>query len=636
MNRFVNSILVFVAVFFCASCSKDNGTSGSFDVQLDIPSSITVGADGLVQFRIMFSKAPASTDVFIFEDSSGKEHSCAIADISSKYVTVRLFDGYFADSYTVSVRRGKVTKQMGKTTLLISDGVELAAGTTVYGRVTCNGKGIKDVVVSDGFEVVTTDSDGVYQIKSEKKLGYVFVSLPSGYEASCIGTQPKIHYTLHAAASVPERVDFTLIDAGDQSDHVMLAIGDLHLANRGPSSNNDLNQYLQFVSDINTYIAANSGRKVYAMTLGDISWDIYWESKNFDLNKALEYLNKINSIPVYNTIGNHDHACLFGVKGDLDCARYWRKIIAPTYYSFNIGDVHYVILDDIVANNTGAGDSDSRVHIANLSDENINWLKKDLSYIPKSKSVVLAMHAPLYSLPADDQAAVALAISGYTNAQVISGHSHKVNNSVAATHFEHNSGAVCATWWWTGKYFPGVNIGQDGAPGGYQVFEVSGTDFKWAFKPTGGDTDFQFRTYDRNQISITADKYMDSSAGSTYKEAFNELASSWSSKSTENEVYINVWNYDPQWKIEVTENGNKLNVTKVSLCDPLHLITYSAPAMKGTAKPTFKTKATDHIWKVKASSATSTLEVKVTDRFGNVYTESMKRPKTFSVDTYKF
>lgn len=106
MNRFVNSILVFVAVFFCASCSKDNGTSGSFDVQLDIPSSITVGADGLVQFRIMFSKAPASTDVFIFEDSSGKEHSCAIADISPKYVTVRLFDGYFADSYTVSVRRG--------------------------------------------------------------------------------------------------------------------------------------------------------------------------------------------------------------------------------------------------------------------------------------------------------------------------------------------------------------------------------------------------------------------------------------------------------------------------------------------------------------------------------------------------
>ena len=174
----VGAIIGIILVVSCSTGEKDN--AGSFDVQLDIPSSITVGADGLVQFRIMFSKAPASTDVFIFEDSSGKEHSCAIADISSKYVTVRLFDGYFADSYTVSVRRGEVTKQMGKTTLLISDGVEPAAGSTVYGRVTCNGKGIKDVVVSDGFEVVTTDSDGVYQIKSEKKLGYVFVSVPSG------------------------------------------------------------------------------------------------------------------------------------------------------------------------------------------------------------------------------------------------------------------------------------------------------------------------------------------------------------------------------------------------------------------------------------------------------------------------
>ena len=630
----VGAIIGILFVVSCSTGEKDN--AGSFDVQLDIPSSITVGADGLVQFRIMFSKAPASTDVFIFEDSSGKEHSCAIADISSKYVTVRLFDGYFADSYTVSVRRGEVTKQMGKTTLLISDGVEPAAGSTVYGRVTCNGKGIKDVVVSDGFEVVTTDSDGVYQIKSEKKLGYVFVSLPSGYEASCIGTQPKIHYTLHAAASVPERVDFTLIDAGDQSDHVMLAIGDLHLANRGTSSNNDLNQYLQFVSDINTYIAANSGRKVYAMTLGDISWDIYWETRNFDLNKALEYLNKINSIPVYNTIGNHDHACLSGVKGDLDCARYWREIIAPTYYSFNIGDVHYVILDDIVANNTGAGDSDSRVHIADLSDENINWLKKDLALVPKSKSIVLSMHAPLYSLPEADKIAVAAAVNGYQNVQVITGHTHKVNNSIAATHYEHNSGAACATWWWTGKNFPGIHIGQDGAPGGYQIFEVSGTDFKWAFKPIGKDTDFQFRTYDRNQMTITADKYMDASADNTYKNAFNELASTWSSTSTDNEVYINIWNYDPQWKIEVTENGTKLDVTQVTVYDPLHLVTYSAPAMKSSTKPTFKTTTTSHMWKVKASDSSSTLEITVTDRFGNVFKESMKRPKTFSVETYKF
>ena len=636
MNQFIKLLFAFIAVLLQISCSdSENGNGkGVFDVDFVVPESVTLTPEeNTLTFRVRFAKSPEETDIIVLE-TAGKSHDCPITAVSEKNFTIDLYDGLKAGSHTVSIKRGSRVKEMGVMNVIISTSeIKPESGSTVYGIVTCDGKGLKDVVVSDGYAFALTDAEGVYQLKSDKRLGYVFVSLPSGYEATCIGSQPKIYYTLKADAKVAERVDFTLVESGDQSDHVLLAIGDLHLANRGSSSNNDMNQYLQFVSDINAYIAANSGRKVYALTLGDITWDIYWESKGFGLDKAIEYLNKINSIPVFNTIGNHDHACLSGVVGDIDCARYWREIVAPTYYSFNIGDVHYVVLDDIVADNPGDG---SRAHSNNLTDDIINWLKKDLSYIPKSKSVVLAMHAPLYSLPADDQAAVALAISGYTNAQVISGHSHKVNNSVAATHFEHNSGAACATWWWTGKYYPGVNIGQDGAPGGYQVFEVSGTDFKWAFKPTGGDTDFQFRTYDRNQISITADKYMDSSAGSTYKEAFNELASSWSSTSTENEVYINVWNYDPQWKIEVTENGNKLNVTKVSLCDPLHLITYSAPAMKGTAKPTFMTTATSHIWKVKASSATSTLEVKVTDRFGNVYTESMKRPKTFSVDTYKF
>ena len=38
---------------------------------------------------------------------------------------------------------------------------------------------------------------------------------------------------------------------------------------------------------------------------------------------------------------------------------------------------------------------------------------------------------------------------------------------------------------------------------------------------------------------------------------------------------------------------------------------------------------------VKAAAADSQLEIKVTDRFGNVFKESMKRPKRFSVDNYK-
>ena len=37
-----------------------------------------------------------------------------------------------------------------------------------------------------------------------------------------------------------------------------------------------------------------------------------------------------------------------------------------------------------------------------------------------------------------------------------------------------------------------------------------------------------------------------------------------------------------------------------------------------------------HMFKATASNATSTIEIKVTDRFGNTYSETMNRPKSLS------
>ena len=97
-----------------------------------------------------------------------------------------------------------------------------------------------------------------------------------------------------------------------------------------------------------------------------------------------------------------------------------------------------------------------------------------------------------------------------------------------------------------------------------------------------------------------------------------------------NEVIINIWDWNRDWKVEVTENGKKLNVSQVTMYDPLHILAYSTHRPEGA----FSTSTTRHAFKVVASSASSTLEIRVTDRFGNVYTESMKRPKAFSIDAY--
>ncbi|MBQ2103119.1 MAG: hypothetical protein II479_06095 [Bacteroidales bacterium] len=62
------------------------------------------------------------------------------------------------------------------------------ARMTLYGKVLCEGVGVPDVVVSDGCEVVRTDADGVYQMASQKRHGYVFISVPSGYEVPSSAT----------------------------------------------------------------------------------------------------------------------------------------------------------------------------------------------------------------------------------------------------------------------------------------------------------------------------------------------------------------------------------------------------------------------------------------------------------------
>ena len=99
-----------------------------------------------------------------------------------------------------------------------------------------------------------------------------------------------------------------------------------------------------------------------------------------------------------------------------------------------------------------------------------------------------------------------------------------------------------------------------------------------------------------------------------------------------NDVLINVWGYDPSWTVEVTEGGTSLAVERVSVKDPLHIISYEAKRLNAGAVPTssFITGNTAHMFRVRASSATSTLEIKVTDRFGNIYTETMTRPKAFT------
>ena len=539
----------------------------------------------------------------------------------------------------------------------------------VFGFVKdADGNPLQGVVVSDGYVVTATGSDGFYEMDSEKAHGYVFISLPEGYEAPLDGVFPGFWQVLTAGSSTSERHDFTLT-ASDNSECVILALGDFHLCNRNALY--DLSMFRKQAAELKSAVQSlrGQGKTVYGLTLGDMTWDIYWDSSsgyagcNFDL---AAYKDEINtdfsgaSFPIWHTIGNHDYD--YSRTGDWDTAVPYKENIGPLYYSFNAGGWHIISLDNVICRNDGT--TGGRSSSAGLDSDVRAWLTEDIARIPASKPVMISMHEPTYmptnasgSYSRASYASTLLQILGSRKVHLVSGHSHTINNvSVSSDVYEHNAGSLCATWWWTGRhcidYWGGTgslsdtfHIGRDGTPGGYTVYELSSGTVEWQYHGFGLDAGRQFKTYDRNSFVLNAANWCPG-ASSARKTAFETLAnkgdglysyavSAGGSVVPANLVYINVWNWDPSWHISVTENGTPLSVTALTNAyDPMHIVAYSAARYSSGNDVTssFVTCATQHMFRVKASGPSTTLTITVTDCFGNVYTEEMTRPKAFGIN----
>lgn len=636
------SLLFSFAVLATACTEKLEDESGAGEGEamsflISLPEAVTGASGDIVSVKYYSGKGPKEGDQVVLKNKSS-ECVCEIVAISSDKFSFKIAPQVSTGKYTFCIKRGSQTKAIGEMNFTIEKRIEIVEkeGFNVYGFISCDGVGVPGVVVSDGIEVTTTDEDGLYYLKSNEYNKVVFMSVPSGYETVTDGILPKFHKVLDGNSSTTERADWTLTKV-DNADHVMYILGDMHLAKR----TNDLTQFDDFTTDLNAQITANKSKRQYAITLGDMSWDLYWYSNNYDLTSYLSTMkSKVSGVQVFHTIGNHDHDMMQA--GDYETVNVFKSKVAPTYYSFNVGNVHYVVLDNILCTNTVADDGSGRSYKATLTTDQLSWLKKDLAFVDKSKVLVITMHAHMYSETGSNNLTNAAQLEelckGYVT-HVMSAHTH-VNwtndKSSSKGIIHHNSGAVCGTWWWTGYLADGLYLCKDGSPSGYYVYNMNGTDVKWRFKPTGRDFTHAFRTYDRNEIVLSAKNFAPS-ANASHATSFEKSATGWVTSDKNNYVYFNVFDYNTSWTIEVTENGKTLTPEVVKVKDPLHLAAYEAKRHNANANPTssFLTNTVNsHIFRVKASSATSTIDFKLTDGFGNVYTEKMVRPKKFSLAAY--
>lgn len=647
-------LLALIAVsqlFACGGSDDEKTPADNFDVQFTVPGSVDVTEGGECTFAVSGGgKSPLTTDTFILESDAGISYVCPIVNTTSDSFTVRLADGCETGYYKVFVKRDARKKSFGRIYINIVEDIDFKpdAGTTVYGIVSSAGVGVENVVVSDGAEVTVTNEKGIYQLKSAKKWGYVFISVPSGYEVPSVGVLPQFHRALKNSADVVERADFKLEKVDGQDSYKIFMLGDMHLANR----TGDLGQFAQFTSDLTDYMTRHKGEKMYALTLGDMTWDLYWYSNSYYFPQYLNTVNsQIKNLQIFHTMGNHDND--FQTRSDYDAAVKYVDQICPTYYSFNIGKVHYVVMDDIDCSSYDG--STSRNYVKSLSAEQLDWLAKDLSHVAKTTPVVVAMHAQVFypttsgfKIDHDQVNTLRLfdILDGYT-VRFVTGHTHKLFNVtpdapiVDGHNFrEYNSGSVCASWWWSGNLTPGIHIGTDGTPGGYGIWDVTGTDFQCLYKSTGWPEEYQFRSYDLNNVhfSMADVPLMPSDISASVKNAYMQYVNAYP-QNNDNEVLINIWNWNSDWTLSVVDKNRKtLPYTEVWAYDPLHIAALSVKRFNNAglkSTPSFITDKFTHFFKVKADDADTDLVITVKDEFGNEWTENMQRPKAFSTDAYR-
>jgi hypothetical protein len=254
----------------------------------------------------------------------------------------------------------------------------------------------------------------------------------------------------------------------------------------------------------------------------------------------------------------------------------FQKTYGPTYYSFNRGQVHYVVMDNV--RYLGK----DRDYDGFIQQNQLDWLQKDLSFVPKNKLIVLCLHIPVHSGTKNKEALYALLED--RNVHIMSGHTHYNVNAVRENIYEHNHGTVCGAWW-TGP------ICEDGTPCGYGVYKVKGTELSWHYQSTGKPAEHQMKIY-----------------GSDYS-------------SSEKQVVVNIWNSDAEWKTEYWIDGvAKGPLEQFEGFDPLaykNMLGADLPKPRGFAEP----KKTKHLFKANVPSSTKEIKVVATDRFGRKYTE---------------
>lgn len=472
--------------------------------------------------------------------------------------------------------------------------------------------GLPNVAVSNQREVVLTDEQGRYNLPVRENM-IVFVSQPAGFELPRNEHNlPQFYYIHHPEGSpdglkypgiaptgkLPDEINFPLYTAPYKENFKALISGD-------PQPRDSV-EVGYFRDDIITEMIGSDTD--FYLALGDIAYD--------DLSIYDQYNRAVSQIglPAFHVGGNHD--VNFRVDSDTFSLETFNRIYGPEYYSFNYGQVHFVVLDNVEYLGWDWENQKSKGYRGYISEDQLLWLENDLRYVPDDFLIVLSMHIPLYtkispgaSVNVANREALFRLMQNRQQVLVLSAHMHILEHLYLGKEqgwpgeqelYTMNLAAACGAWWSGPKDPRGIpeSYCLDGTPNGYFVFSFQGNRFNYRFVPANYHPDYQLR--------------ISSPAGVLERSALDTT-----------QIIVNVFNADPETRVFFQLNDLPRQILKRERMRDPFMQRHLRQNRDTFARWISDVAENDHMWvgalPENLPAGTHTLRVSASDKRGNLY-----------------
>ena len=420
------------------------------------------------------------------------------------------------------------------------------------GRVTySDGTAAAGVSVSDGFTVVTTNSEGYYYLPQvHEDALYIYYTVPADCEVPINDYGQPAFYTRYEGDD--RTYDFTLtkLAGGKEEAFSLFVLAD-------PQCKDDDQCYRfarETMPDVATH-AQGKGVPCYGVTLGDVVYSEGDRDSSGYMSDMRDWMAKdYMSMPVFQTFGNHDYTYIFrnssikaatsGSNFNIKVQRAFEEVFGPINYSWERGDAHIISM----RNMQWVEGDDAAAFDRAFTAEQYAWLQQDLANVPKDKLIIFCVHMPMFNAATieDDKAdLVRNLLKTFNNVRILAGHKHYMRNRVSGVLHEHTVAAVCGSWWHS-------TINGDGSPNGYAVYDIESSTIKNVYykgvNEGMNDPNYQIRLYSG-----------DLKAGGKYMSMFDRYFQLQFGSRT---ILANVFNANNNstaaavaWKVEISADG---------------------------------------------------------------------------------